>query len=212
MIRAIVFDMDGVLIDAKEWHYEALNRALRLFGYEISRHEHLTTYDGLPTRVKLDMLSIERGLPRDLHRFINELKQQYTMDLVNQFCRPRFVHEYALSRLKTAGYKLAVASNSIRATVDLMMRRAALDRYLDATLSNEDVASPKPDPAIYLKAMDILSVKPHETLVVEDNEHGIRAARAAGAHVMVVEDVEEVNLGNILARIAEAERAQECVA
>jgi HAD superfamily hydrolase (TIGR01509 family) len=92
------------------------------------------------------------------------------------------------------------------------MRRAALDRYLDATLSNEDVASPKPDPAIYIKAMEMLGAKPHEMLVVEDNEHGIRAARAAGAHVMVVEDVEEVNLGKIRARIAEAERALERVA
>lgn len=212
MIRAVVFDMDGVLIEAKDWHYEALNRALRLFGHEISRHDHLTTYDGLPTRRKLEMLSVERGLPPDLHRFINEIKQQYTMDLVNRLCRPRFVHEYALSRLKAAGYQLAVASNSIRATVDVMMRLAALDRYLDATLSNEDVASPKPDPAIYIKAMEVLGAKPSETLVVEDNEHGIRAARAAGAHVMVVEDVEEVNLGNILARIAEAERARERVA
>jgi beta-phosphoglucomutase len=212
MIRAVVFDMDGVLIQAKDWHYEALNRALRLFGHEISRHDHLTTYDGLPTRRKLDMLSVERGLPPDLHRFINEIKQQYTMDLVNRLCRPRFVHEYALSRLKAAGYQLAVASNSIRATVDVMMRRAALDRYLDATLSNEDVASPKPDPAIYIKAMEMLGAKPHEMLVVEDNEHGIRAARAAGAHVMVVEDVEEVNLGKIRARIAEAERALERVA
>jgi beta-phosphoglucomutase len=53
MIKAVVFDMDGVLIEAKDWHYEALNRALKLFGYEISRYEHLTTFDGLPTRRKL---------------------------------------------------------------------------------------------------------------------------------------------------------------
>ena len=52
-IKAIVFDMDGVLIDAKEWHYEALNRALGLFGYGISRYDHLSRYDGLPTRRKL---------------------------------------------------------------------------------------------------------------------------------------------------------------
>ena len=60
-IKAIVFDMDGVLIEAKDWHYEALNRALRLFGYEISRYDHLVTYDGLPTSKKLEMLSLEKG-------------------------------------------------------------------------------------------------------------------------------------------------------
>ena len=53
MIKAIIFDMDGVLIDAKEWHYEALNNALQLFGYKISREDHLATFDGLPTREKL---------------------------------------------------------------------------------------------------------------------------------------------------------------
>jgi beta-phosphoglucomutase-like phosphatase (HAD superfamily) len=62
-ITAVVFDMDGVLIDAREWHYEALNRALGHFGYTISRFDHLVTYDGLPTRHKLEMLSRERGFP-----------------------------------------------------------------------------------------------------------------------------------------------------
>ncbi len=60
-IEAVVFDMDGVLIDAKDWHYHALNRALAHFGYSISRGDHLSTYDGLPTRHKLEMLSKERG-------------------------------------------------------------------------------------------------------------------------------------------------------
>lgn len=63
-IKAIFFDMDGVLIDAKEWHYEALNRALELFGMPISQVDHLTTFDGLPTRKKLEMLTLGRGLPR----------------------------------------------------------------------------------------------------------------------------------------------------
>ncbi len=93
MIRAIIFDMDGVLIEAKDWHYEALNRALRLFGLEISRYEHLSVFDGLPTRDKLEMLSVERGLPRALHSFINEMKQQFTMELVHCACKPRFCHE-----------------------------------------------------------------------------------------------------------------------
>jgi len=203
MIRGVVFDMDGVLIEAKDWHYAALNRALRLFGHEISRHEHLTTFDGLPTKKKLEMLSVDRGLPQELHSFINEMKQIYTMELVHQLCRPRFTHEYALSRLKQAGMKLAVASNSVRNTVEVMMQKASLAGYLDAMLSNEDVSRAKPDPEIYLKSMTLLGLAPHETLVVEDNENGIRAARASGAHVLVVGSVDEVNLQAIQQRIAE---------
>lgn len=207
MIRAVVFDMDGVLIDAKEWHYEALNQALGLFGFRISRHDHLTTYDGLPTKRKLEMLSIESHLPRALHGFINELKQQFTIDMVHRHCRPLFSHEFALSRLKAQGYKLGVASNSVRPTVELMMDKAHLTAYLDVLLSNEDVSKSKPDPEIYLKAASMLGVQPQECLVVEDNENGIRAARSAGTHVLVVRDVAEVNLENIRRSIAQAEGA-----
>lgn len=197
MIHAIVFDMDGVLIDAREWHYEALNRALRLFGTEISRYDHLTTFDGLPTRRKLQMLSAERELPAELHDFINELKQLYTMELVYARCRPRFAHEYLLSRLKARGYRLGVASNSIRNTVEVMMRQAHLDQYLDVMLSNEDVQCSKPDPEIYITAMRKLGVTPEECLVVEDSEHGMRAAHAARAHVLKVANIDEVTLENI---------------
>lgn len=205
MIKAIIFDMDGVLIDAKEWHYEALNRALSLFGLSISRYDHLTTYDGLPTKKKLEMLSLERELPRDLHSFINEMKQSYTMEIVHSKCKPRFAQEYALSTLKARGYKLAVASNSIRDTVEVMMEKAKLNVYLDAMLSTADVSRPKPDPEIYIKSIAKLNMLATECLVVEDNRSGIRAAIDAGAHVLVVKRVEDVNLANILSRIREIE-------
>lgn len=209
MIKAVVFDMDGVLIDAKEWHYEALNKALALFGFEISRYDHLTSFDGLPTSRKLEMLSVMSNLPRDLHAFINKMKQAYTMDMVYERCRPRFVHEYALSRLKAKGYKLGVASNSILPTVQTMMEKADLTRYLDTMISADDVSQPKPSPEIYIAAMARLGVVPADCLVVEDNENGIRAARASGAHVLVVGDVSEVNFENIQAAIQRAEGGQQ---
>ncbi len=200
-IRAVVFDMDGVLIDAREWHYDALNRALALFGYHISRYDHLITFDGLPTRVKLEMLSREQALPTGLHSLINELKQGYTLELVHQRCKPRFQHEYALSRLAADGYALGVASNSVRRSVEVMMSLSQLDTYLDFMLSNEDVKAAKPDPEIYLKAAERVGCAPNECLVVEDNENGLEAARAAGANVMKVVGVEEVTYSSILKEI-----------
>lgn len=205
MIRAVIFDMDGVLINAREWHYEALNRALALVGFEISRFDHLSSYDGLPTRRKLEMLTIERELPRQLHDFLSDLKQRYTMELVYTRCKPIFQHEFAVSQLKGDGYRLAVASNSMRNSVEAMLARSNLLPYFDEMLSNEDVEVGKPDPAIYIKAMSLLSVAPSETLIVEDNEHGVAAARASGAHVMVVASPEAVTLHGIRARIAAAE-------
>lgn len=201
MIKAVIFDMDGVLIEAKDWHYDALNKALSLFGYNISRYDHLTIYDGLPTSKKLEMLSITSGLPRGLHYFINEMKQQYTMQMVHNYCKPIFIHEYALSKLKASGYKLSVASNSIRATVEIMMQKARLEKYLDLMLSNEDVEKPKPSPDIYNKTIRLLGLKPDECLIVEDNENGIKAAQASGANVMIVKDISEVNFFNITNRI-----------
>jgi HAD superfamily hydrolase (TIGR01509 family) len=200
-IKAIIFDMDGVLVEAKDWHYKALNRALELFGYQISRYDHLTTYDGLPTSKKLEMLSLESGLPKELHQFINEMKQIYTMEIVYAECKPRFVHEYALSKLKTKGFKLAVASNSIRNTVEVMMEKSKLIHYLDQIISASDVRKPKPDPEIYLTTMTKLGLAPQECLIIEDNENGIKAARASGAHVLVVKDVHDVNLSNIETQI-----------
>ena len=204
-IAAVVFDMDGVLIDAREWHYEALNRALGLFGFTISRVDHLTTFDGLPTRKKLELLTLDRGLPRGLHGFLNDLKQVYTTELVHRRCKPTFAHEYALSRLKGLGYKLAVASNSVRASVDLMLELSRLRPYLDALVSNQDVTNPKPDPEMYRAAADRLGLSPAECLVVEDHPHGIRAAEAAGCPVLAVHGVEDVHLTAIAAAIRRAE-------
>lgn len=205
MIKAVIFDMDGVLIEAKDWHYESLNKALRLFGYEISRVDHLTTFDGLPTRMKLEMLSKEKGLPKELHSFINEMKQQYTFEIIHQLCKPLFIHEYAISCLKAKGYKLAVASNSIRKTIELMMEKAYLSEYMDIMLSNEDVMNAKPDPEIYITAITKLKLKPKECLILEDNENGIRAAVASKAHLLIVNDVHDVTLENITNRIKQIE-------
>lgn len=204
-IKAVIFDMDGVLIEAKDWHYEALNRALGLFGIGINRYDHLITYDGLPTRMKLEMLSAERGLPRELHEFINNMKQQYTMEMVHAQCKPRFYHEYALARLKQQGYKLAVASNSVRKTVHVMMEKSALIEYLEFYLSNQDVAMGKPDPEIYTKAIRQLGLNAEECLVVEDNPKGIQAAKGSGAWVMEVDEVEAVNYQNIMEYIKHVE-------
>jgi HAD superfamily hydrolase (TIGR01509 family) len=204
-IKAVLFDMDGVLIDAKEWHYEALNEALEMFGTNISRHDHLTSFDGLPTKVKLQKLSLAENLPKELHGFINELKQKFTMQHVYKKCSPFYAHQYALSNLKQKGYKIGVCSNSIRDTIDVMMELSALKPYLDKFWSAEDVKAGKPDPEIYTQAIEYFGLSPDEVVILEDNENGIKAAQASGAHCMVVEDTPDVNYANILAFISDIE-------
>ncbi len=197
--------MDGVLIDAKDWHYNSLNKALSLFGMEISHYDHLVTYDGLPTKKKLEMLTLERGLPIQLHNFINDIKQDLTFQLGYAKCKPNFTHQYALSNLKTLGYKMVACSNSIRKTMDILFERAAIINYFDFYLSSDDIREPKPDPEIYKLAMTKLGFQPEECLILEDNENGIKAAKASGAHLLIISDVNDVNLENITNRISEIE-------
>jgi beta-phosphoglucomutase-like phosphatase (HAD superfamily) len=206
-IKGLIFDMDGVLIDAKEWHYEALNAALKLFGCEISRYDHLVTFDGLPTRKKLEILSLEGGFPRKLHNFVNDLKQQYTMEIVYSKCKPVFQHQYALSKLNAEGYRLAVGSNSVRKTIEVMMEKAGLAKYIEFYLSNEDVVKSKPDPEIYVTAIKKMNLLPEECLIMEDNDKGIKAALASGAHLLKVEHPGDVNYHRIRERINEIEHA-----
>ncbi len=204
-IKAIIFDMDGVLIEAKDWHYEALNRALGLFGMEISRFDHVSTYDGLPTSKKLNMLSVERGLPRSLHGFINDMKQIYTIELINSKCRPVFYHQYALSRLLREGYTLALCSNAVRNSVELMLSKAKIIEHFEFILSNQDIEKPKPDPEVYTTAMKRLNLDPKECLILEDNNNGVKAALASGAHLLKIHSVNDVNYENIKRRIEEIE-------
>lgn len=205
IIKAILFDMDGVLIEAKEWHYSALNDALGHFGFTISRESHLSTFDGLPTRKKLEILTQAHGLPVALHELINALKQTYTLKTSAQRCKPVFHHQYALSKLKTEGFIMAVCSNSVRQSVETMMQLSGLDGYLNMLVSNEDVAKSKPDPEIYLTTMKILGMQPEECLILEDNDHGIQAAVASGGHIMKIGTPDDVTYQAIKARIAEIE-------
>ena len=197
--------MDGVLIDAKDWHYEALNIALEIFGSKIELSEHLSTFDGLPTKKKLEILSNSGRIPFKLHSLISELKQKYTEQLTTLKCKPKFIHQQALSRLKEEGYFLAVASNSIMSTIENMMRLSLLKDYFDFFLSNEDVEKPKPNPEIYLKAIKKFGLKGKEVVIVEDNVNGINAAKAAGGNVLEVKTIEDVNYENIKSFISQIE-------
>jgi beta-phosphoglucomutase-like phosphatase (HAD superfamily) len=196
-IKAVLFDLDGVLIDATEWHYEALNRALGLFGYHIARYEHLTTYNGLPTRKKLEMLSVEKGFPRGLHVLANKIKQKYTREEILRSCTPVFEKEFMVRQLKRDGFKLAVCSNSIRESVELMLRGSGILDQFDCILSNEDVSAPKPDPEMYITACQRLGLKPAEAMIVEDAPHGVEAARKSGCLLCRVNGFNEVDYARI---------------
>ena len=202
-IKAVLFDMDGVLIDATEWHYEALNQALSNFGVPISRSDHLAYFDGLPTREKLQELSSKGVIPLELNEFVNKLKQSLLYEIIINNCKPIFSKQYAMAKLKEKGFKIAVCTNSIRSSVEIMMKLSQLDKYIDLILSNQDVHKSKPDPEIYFKAIEYFNLTPDECLILEDNPHGIAAARASGSHVLEILNIKDANFVNIMNKINE---------
>ena len=201
--KAILFDMDGVLIDAREWHYDALNEALRIFGVEISRSDHLSRFNGLSTRKKLNMLTAEGVIPYELHEAIQSIKQDRTLRIAAQMCFPIVSHQVLITRLKALDIKVGLVTNSIRKSSEFMLEYAGLLKFMDVVVTNEDVAEGKPNPAGYLLAMERLGVLPSETIVIEDGEYGILAAEAAGATVIKVNDPFEVSLELLLPVIKE---------
>ena len=192
MIKLIIFDLDGVLVDARELHYEALNEALGDIDqkYVIDRKEHLSTYDGLSTSKKLNMLTENKKLPVDLHNAIWKMKQEKTLKIIDNFSIDGRIQSI-LKKFKSEGYMIACATNSIRETAKLQLIRKGFFEHIDFLYSNQDVNKPKPSPEIYMRCMLKVGCGPHETMVIEDSHHGRLAAINSGAHLCAVKKISE---------------------
>ncbi|MFA5490736.1 MAG: HAD-IA family hydrolase [Candidimonas sp.] len=191
----IIFDLDGVLIDSKDIHYEALNIALKEFGdqYAISREEHLSTYDGLPTKSKLLLLSEQKQLPPSSYETIWTRKQQITSELFKTEISENKNLIDIFKKLKQDNIKIAVGSNSIRETVKIILLRLGLMEYVDFYISNEDVKKPKPNNDMYLTAIMMANETPHTTIILEDSPVGREAALASGANLLPIDSTEDVS-------------------
>ena len=197
-IKAVLFDMDGVLIDARDWHYQALNEALEPVGAEISYEDHLERFNGMSTNTKLRILSAENNFPVSLHKVVNEIKQDRTLRIAGQLCFPVVQHQILMSRLRLHGLSIAVVTNSIRKSAEALLDFAQLLGFLDALITNQDVVRQKPDPECYLLACKKLGIEPSEALVVEDGDYGAEAALKAGCKVIRVNAPSDVSLELLL--------------
>ena len=204
MIKLIIFDLDGVLVEAKEIHYNTLNQALREVGeqYIITEAEHLSIYDGLKTNQKLDMLTKNKGLPKEVHEKVWNRKQHLTIEAIS-LLQTNHILVHLFNELRERGYQLACCSNSIRRSVLVMLSKIGLIEYMDLILSNEDVKNSKPHPEMYWKAMSMMGVLPEETLIVEDSPHGLLAASRSRANVLRVDNPHDLTLEKITKKLNE---------
>jgi HAD superfamily hydrolase (TIGR01509 family) len=198
-IKLIIFDLDGVLIDTRQLHYEILNESLSEISedYIISHKEHLSKFDGLSTRKKLDILSKEKGLPVSDHERIWNRKQELTFKKLKDYLQIDEKLINIFKKLRNDGIKICVASNSIRETIKISLLKIGVMEYIDYFVSNEDVKSPKPHPEIYMRCMIKEGVLPKETIIVEDSYIGRTAAILSGALLCPVKSPEDVTLEKI---------------
>ena len=207
MIKLIIFDLDGVLVEAKKIHFDSLNKALSIFNndFVIDKDEHLNKYDGLKTNQKLEMLTKQKNLPIELHSKVWELKQKYTIDELRNLKSDEQIIS-TISKLSKDGYKIACCSNSIRKTVLTVLSKLEIIEYFDYIISNEDVTNSKPHPEIYWTAMSKLSFLPEETLIIEDSPHGLQAAYRSNSNIFRVENTTQVTYDNIVNKINNIEK------
>ena len=197
-IKLAIFDLDGVLIDSKELHFAALNSALEMIDpkFIITPREHATRYDGLSTTRKLELLHTDKGLPRENFDAIWSLKQKNTMELLANITQDSELVQY-LDYLQRNGVNLAVASNSVRATIESVLKNLGIWKYFSLIMSNEDVESPKPHPEIFWKCMMRFGVVPTETIIFEDSYIGRMAALRSGARLIPIENRSDLDWGKI---------------
>ena len=194
-IKLIIFDLDGVLVDAKKIHFDSLNESLPN-EYKISLSEHLSKYDGLKTSEKLKMLNQEKGLPSNLFSEVWNKKQSLTLlKLKNLEKSDNLIN--CLNYFTNKGYKLACCSNSIRKTVLTVLSKLGIIEFFDYIVSNEDVKNSKPHPEMYWKAISVMNCLPEETLIVEDSPFGLLAATRSKSNIMRVESPNDVTIDNI---------------
>ena len=199
MIKLILFDLDGVLIDAKDIHYRTLNEALGK-DYAITPEEHLNIYDGHKTRQKLDMLTRNKGLPLEEHDRGYNRKQLLTHFEIREL-KPQAQIVELFNRLVENGYKIGVCSNSIRSTVLTSLAKSELIEHCSVIISNEDVKNSKPHPEMYWKAMSMMNCLPEETIIIEDSPPGLLAAERSRAKYIRVTDPSQVTVENIMPKI-----------
>lgn len=189
MTKLICFDLDGVLVDSKDIHFDALNQSLKYINpkYVISLEDHLASFDGLPTSEKLQRLSQERGLPPEMHEAIWRQKQQITNYHFSQFAKDKQLFQL-LERIKAEGIAIAVASNCIRKSVQNALDSLGLFPLVDYFISAEEVRHKKPHPELYWRCMMHFGAAPKDCVIFEDSAVGLQAALNSGAQVIAVKN------------------------
>lgn len=197
-MEAVLFDLDGTLVDSVPWHEEALNMALwEVAGFRIGEFENKETFRGRLTRDKLYILLEQERIQADQIEAITDLKREHLNTVVTLNAVPPEDKAQMLWELKSRGYKLACVTNSNRVAAETVLFNLHLMSFFDQVITGSDVTKHKPSSEGYVLAMVMLGVRPRECVIVEDSVEGVTSARNTGAHVWEVSGADEVSWENL---------------
>ena len=198
MIKGLIFDLDGVLVDTKDLHFIALNKALEKSNAKkiITYNDHVNIYDGLPTGEKIKILNQKGILKKSENKSVLKNKQKFTLELLKKKIKYNKNVFNIFSKLSKK-FSLAIATNAVEETLNICVDILKIRKFCKYIISNKSVSNPKPHPEIYLKCLINLSLKPKETMIIEDSHYGRIAAQDSGCNLMPVKNLKDVTLDNI---------------
>lgn len=182
MIKAVIFDMDGVLIDSEPYYQRATEEYFASYGIRLTREQLLR----FPGRRFLEVMEeIGGDIPEENYRRIIDGFVPWTIDFEKALRRevPQLFRD-----LRKMGLTIAIASNSIQEKLNLFLRRCQLEEYVELVCSGADLGRGKPEPDIYIYTCGKLSLAPSECVAVEDSDCGLQAAAGAGCRVVCLID------------------------
>ena len=186
MIKAVIFDLDGVLVDTKQIHFEALNESLKKYNFKkISIDDHVKIFDGLPTAEKLNILNKKENLPKKFFSKISKHKQKITTNILKKNIKKN-KEIIKIMKYLSGKYKIAVATNAVNSTLKVCLEKLGISKFVNYKLSNENVNKPKPNPEIYLRIFIEFGIYPSEALIIEDSHYGREAAISSGAKLLPI--------------------------
>lgn len=179
MTRAVLWDLDGTLVDSEEYHWLSWRDTLAPEGVSVTYDQFLASFGQKNDRILRDWL----GPPADAARIqrIGDAKEaEYRRLAAERGLVPLAGAAEWVARLRQAGWKQAIASSAPRLNVEVMLRALKMEQMFDAVVAAEDVTAGKPDPQVFRAAAFRLRVTPSHCVVVEDALAGVEAARRAG--------------------------------
>ncbi|MGD0077375.1 MAG: HAD family phosphatase [Sedimentisphaerales bacterium] len=195
MLRAVIFDFDGVLVDSEKLHLAAFNSVLSKYKIQISTSEYFENLLGLSDRELLEVINNrERNLAltdRQFKQLLLAKADAFKNIALNQAAVYAGVPEF-LKMLADNKIPLAICSGALLAEIEMLLKGANLQNYFDCVVSAEQVKKGKPDPEGFLLALKLLNkksaspIKPGECIVIEDSRWGLEAAKNARMHPVAV--------------------------